>query len=34
MALSINTTITTDEGFEVNKAFVSLNIYFSFKNNK
>ena len=27
MALSINTTITTDEGFEVNNAFGYLNIY-------
>jgi hypothetical protein len=27
MALSINTTITTDEGFEVSNAFGYLNIY-------
>ena len=27
MALNINTTITTDEGFEVSNAFAYLNIY-------
>jgi hypothetical protein len=27
MALQINTTITTDEGFEVSNAFAYLNIY-------
>ena len=27
MALKINTTITTDEGFEVSNAFAYLNIY-------
>ena len=27
MALNINTTITTDEGFEVSSAFAYLNIY-------
>ena len=27
MALQINTTITTDEGFEVSNAFGYLNIY-------
>jgi hypothetical protein len=27
MALSINTTITTDEGFEVSNAFAYLNIF-------
>ena len=27
MALNINTTVTTDEGFEVSNAFAYLNIY-------